>query len=115
MSQGDQRDSAQDGQFEATGGLLDTESDGDAADGDVTTTVDWPALWDEFGFDSPDVVGNEFASGTQLVAAIESSEQDIAGDPSGHIASAVDDGVLHKLTTAGGVTRGYVLEVCYDE
>jgi hypothetical protein len=79
-------------------------------DDEDVTSVDWVALWEEYGFDSPDAAGNEFVSKTQLTGAIAASDQGVAGDPLGHVEEAVDDGLLRKLTTATGTTRGYVLE-----
>ncbi|WP_135306391.1 hypothetical protein [Haloarcula amylovorans] len=74
---------------------------------DSRTDVDWATLWMEFGFDSPDGVGNEFASETQLVAAIQSTEQSVAGDAKSHIQNAVEKAILVERKTEGGITRGY--------
>jgi len=80
--------------------------DGEATD-DSATDVDWAALWDEFGFDTPDAAGNKCASPTQLEAALQSTEQSIAGDPEGHINQAVAGGILVKCRAEGGTLRGY--------
>lgn len=74
---------------------------------DSATEIDWAALWDEFGFDSPDAAGTTFASDTQLVAAVQSTVQSPAGDARGHIRQGVDDGVLIPRYTDGGTLRGY--------
>ena len=82
-----------------------------AIDGDQTTDsateIDWAALWDEFGFDSPDAARNKLASDTQLVAAVQSTEQSPAGDATGHISQAVASGILVECTTEGGTLHGY--------
>ena len=76
--------------------------------------VNWTALWDEFGFDTEDTHANIYASNTQLVAALECSEQGISGEEGALIRQAVDDGRLHKLTIDGEygeqIDRGYVLD-----
>lgn len=74
---------------------------------ETTTNVDWAALWEEFGFDTPDAAGNEFVSDTALVAALQSTDQPLAGDAEGHIDEAVDDGVLVKRYDDAGTLRGY--------
>jgi len=83
-------------------------------DAQTTNTVDWGALWEEFGFDTADAAGNQFASGTQLVAAIQSTDQSVTGDPEGLIKSGVDGGQLHKLTVDRGL-RGYIYTGGADE
>lgn len=79
-------------------------------DGPTTASeVDWAALWDEFGFDTPDAAGDQYASDTQLHAAVEASEQGIDGGAESLIQDAVDDGKLRKLEIPA-TTRGYVLQ-----
>ncbi|RLM32666.1 hypothetical protein DVK01_20560 [Haloarcula sp. Atlit-120R] len=80
--------------------------DGEATD-DSATDVDWAALWDEFGFASPDAAGNKMASDTQLEAALQATEQSPAGDVTGHISQAVASGTLVKCKTDAGTLRGY--------
>jgi len=110
-------------ELEGTSGMLaadadDQEADDAAADSDERS-VDWEALWEEFGFDSPDACGNHFASPTQLRAALECSEQNCpTGD--GVIKQAVREGPLKKLQKANHngdlAVRGYALpEVMDDE
>ncbi|NLV14387.1 hypothetical protein [Haloarcula argentinensis] len=79
---------------------------GEATD-DSAADVDWAALWDEFGFDTPDAAGNKMASDTQLEAALQATEQSIAGDSEGHINEAVADGSLVKCRAEDGTLRGY--------
>lgn len=109
-------------ELEGTSGMLaaddDQEAD-DAADDSDDRSVDWEALWKEFGFDSPDACGNHFASKTQLLAALECTEENC---PAGEdvIKRGVRDGPLKKLQKANGngelSTRGYALpEVMNDE
>lgn len=75
--------------------------------------IDWAALWEEFGFETPDAVGSRVASTTQLMAAIDVSDQGIPGDPAAHIQAAVDADLLHEVYAesddAGRTLRGYVL------
>lgn len=74
-------------------------------------SVDWDALWEEFGFDSPGPDGHKYISTTQLRTALECTDQ---ACPSGMptISQAADDGELHKVTAAGEggmtATLGYV-------
>jgi hypothetical protein len=77
-----------------------------AIDGDATD-VDWAALWEEFGFGTPDAAGNKCASDTQLEATLQSTDQSPAGDAIGHISQAVASGTLVKCQTKGGTLRGY--------
>lgn len=74
--------------------------------------IDWSALWEEFGFDSTDATGNYVISRTQLVPAIETSEQTIAGDPGAIIEDAVRDGPLETNHVAdeygSNHLRGYL-------
>jgi len=78
-------------------------------DGATTAAeVDWGALWDEFGFDTPDAAGDEYASDTQLHAAVEASEQGIEGGAESLIQGAVEAGTLQQLEVPA-TTRGYVL------
>lgn len=74
---------------------------------DSATDVDWAAHWEKFGFDTPDAAGNEFASDSQLTAAVQSSDRNIAGDAEGHIDQGVDDSVLIERYTDGGTLPGY--------
>lgn len=79
---------------------------GEATD-DSATEVDWPALWEEFGFDTPDAAGFKLASDTQLEAALQSTEQSPAGDVTGHISQAVASGIIITCQTDAGTLRGY--------
>lgn len=69
--------------------------------------VKWGALWAEFDFGEPDAAGNQYATDTQLHAAVECSEQGIRGDPETLINDAVDAGTLRELKLPA-TTRGYV-------
>lgn len=84
-----------------------------------TEDIDWPALWREFGFDTPDAAGCVYASRTQLTAAVESSDQNIAGDAGDHINTAVETGVLKRVTKADekGTEHlvGYLCPEVYDQ
>jgi len=71
--------------------------------------VAWNDLWEEFGFDTVDAVGSRIISKTQLIAAIECSEQGVQGDPLGHIDDAVDSGPLLKKSSSDGSPQGYIL------
>jgi len=62
-----------------------------------THDIDWPALWREFGFHTPDSVGARYASRTQLRGAIEGSDQQIEGEPQAHIEQAVSAGALQPV------------------
>lgn len=84
------------------------EADREDTSDDGVTSVDWPALFAEFGFDTPDVDGNRWVSKTQLVGAVKCSEQGIAGDATGHIEDAVEGGLLTEVKADGGALRGYV-------
>lgn len=80
-----------------------------------TEQIDWQALWDEFGFDTPDVDDSIVISPTQLELALEASEQDIEGGYSQYIEAAASDGVLVQRTTSkafapGDTTQGYIWE-----
>ncbi len=81
--------------------------DGEPTD-NIATDVDWDALWDEFGFDSPDAAGNDFVSNTHLSAALESSDQSVTA-PAARIEAAVNNQILIKRQTAAGALRGYTL------
>ena len=72
--------------------------------------IDWAALWEEFGFDTPDANGDLLASRTQLQAALEASDQDISGDAEQQIDDAVDVGDLDEVTLDGKPV-GYQHEV----
>jgi hypothetical protein len=72
------------------------------------TSVDWADLWEEFGFDTPDAAGNKMASRTQLIAALQSTTQDLAGDPLGHINGARAAGKLVERYSGDEALRGYV-------
>lgn len=91
-------------------GILETEDQ-------VTNAheIDWDELWEEFGFDTPDVHGNEYVSSIQLGLALEATEQNFAGDPGAVISDAVEGGILDRLTTPGekgeSTLRGYVYQV----
>lgn len=88
-----------------------TDEDQETVKESDAQTVDWDALWAEFGFDEPDALGNEYISNTQLTAALECTSQ---ACPSGGdvIGEAVEDGELQRLTIAGTDgemgTRGFV-------
>lgn len=74
-------------------------------------TVDWDALWEEFGFDSPGPDGHKYISSTQLKTALECTDQ---ACPSGKatISQAAEDGDLHEVTARNEdgqiTTLGYV-------
>jgi hypothetical protein len=94
----------------------DNEDDSDGEDDAEATGIgelDWSALWEEFGFDTRDAAGCRYASKTQLIAAIESTDQGYSGDAMAAITTAVDDGPVHCVETTAhdGTTtlRGYVL------
>lgn len=78
--------------------------------------IDWGALWEEFGFDTPDADGSMAISETQLTLALEASEQDIGGTYRQHVRDAVEAGTLAVKTrtaadsAAGNVTLGYIWE-----
>lgn len=80
---------------------------------ETITEVDWSALWDEFGFDTPDAAGTELISQTQLEAALESTRQGSVVDVRNAITAAVDDDTLAAVecqTQAGNQQlRGYHL------
>lgn len=89
-----------------------TEKQGEDLTAEITQTdeIDWPALFEEFGFDSEDAIGSILISHTQLVGAIGVSEQDIDGTPESNIETALSDGVLRYIEKNGG-HRGYQLAV----
>lgn len=93
----------------------DGEEDEDDADPTAPADVDWPALWSEFGFESPNANGDVIAHHPQLVAAVESSDQEIARDADAVIDEGVRQGeiVPDATTDTDGErhVRGYVLEV----
>jgi len=76
-----------------------------------TDRIDWGALFKEFNFHSLDVVQKHAVPPTALVAAVETSEQGIAGDPEGHVSRAVEDGALNREQAVGEhgepILRGY--------
>ncbi len=74
---------------------------------ETTTPVNWAALWEEFGFDTEDGAGLELVSKSQLIPALECSDQDC---PTGQdvIDGAVDQTILVERRTDGGALRGYV-------
>lgn len=72
-----------------------------------TQAIDWQALWEEFGFDTPDVTGGYVISETQLIGAVEASEQDITGTAREHINNAVESEDLLD------VFGGYKLQVMF--
>lgn len=71
--------------------------------------VDWPALWAEFGFDTPDAHGNESVGRTKLREALQVSEQPIAADSQALIDSATSDGILREVTLSAGEDSGTVV------
>ena len=79
----------------------------------TTAGIDWSALWEEFGFDTPDCLGSYVISTTQLVLALEASDL-ATGKPHDLIDEVVDEGVLAHVTDDGAkggtITRGYVLQ-----
>lgn len=68
--------------------------------------VDWQALWEEFGFNTPNSVGSMHKSKTKVEEAVRVTEQPIAGDANVILSQAVDLGILaetkHKFTLIGG-------------
>jgi hypothetical protein len=80
---------------------------------DGPDVVDWRALWDEFGFDTPDATGRLVISETQLLTALESSEQGITGGLGSKIESAVENNTLVECESKGSDNemhlRGYRL------
>lgn len=60
--------------------------------------INWRALWEEFGFDTPDATGQCVISQTQLELAVEVSEQNIAGIFEAHKRDALHAGYLHEET-----------------
>lgn len=72
----------------------DEEND-DAEIATVDQSIDWEALWDEFGFDT-EGADSIFVSKTQIIGAIEASEQRITGNPTEHFESALSDGVIFE-------------------
>lgn len=88
-------------------GSADTDADAQPSTTETTTTVDWAALWDEFGFDTENGVSAEHISKTQLRAALECTEQNSASGQS-VIDAAVDDVVLVERRTENDVLLGYV-------
>lgn len=72
-----------------------------------TSSVSWGALWEEFGFDSPDGAGNKMASRIQLKAALQCTDQSVAGSPDGQIREAVNETVLVEQRSSCGTLRGY--------
>jgi hypothetical protein len=90
-----------------------TEDDPDEAEGiRQTGRIDWPALFEEFGFHVIDGAQNHAVPPTPLVTAVEVSKQGIAGDPEVHVSRAVDDGDLEPVRTIAEhgqpTLRGYV-------
>lgn len=91
-------------------------SDAAGADGQATAAegVDWPALWGEFNFDTPDVHGNRYVSRTKLQTALAVSEQSVPGNAESIISQAVESGTLHEVRMKkahgpGKVLAGYIL------
>lgn len=76
--------------------------------------IDWQALWEEFGFDTPDAIDSVIQPETRLVGALESSDQGIGGDAETLISDAVDNGTLKKKETPKGALRGYLLEAMLE-
>lgn len=92
----------------------DPEPEDDDVDERPTTAgVDWAALWEEFGFDTPDCRGSYVISRTQLTLALEASDL-ATGNPHALIDEAVGEGVLAHVTADGAkgetITRGYALQ-----
>jgi len=76
--------------------------------------VDWPALWQEYGFDTPDACANRYVSPTKLRTALEVTQQPVVGDVDGIIDQALEAGTLHEVrkNRARGqsqVLAGYIL------
>lgn len=78
-----------------------------------SSTVDWEAIWDEFGFGTPDAAGFAGASRTQLELALDCSEQNLTVSVQGAIGGAVEGGELDTVGAVGGdgqpTIRGYRL------
>lgn len=76
--------------------------------------IDWPALWAEFGFDTPGPDGKRAKAPLKVKTAIEVSEQRIAGNPQTIIDHAIQSGILQQVETLGTtgepITAGYRLE-----
>jgi len=97
-------DESDDDLRDAVAAQLDGEGDvDDAVEGgqesrsdayDDPRSVDWAALWEEFGFDTPDATGSKIISDTQLTAALDVAEQPLQGDAEGHIRNALTQETL---------------------
>lgn len=89
------------------------DEDDDVDERPTTARVDWRALWEEFGFDTPDCLGSYVISTTQLALALEASDL-ATGNPHDLIDEAVDAGVLAQVTDTGAeggtITCGYALQ-----
>lgn len=76
--------------------------------------VDWAALWEEFGFDTPNAIGSIVISKTQLTGAIESSDQNISLSTDDAIDWATEHDILLKKEIRGWEgemqLRGFILK-----
>lgn len=75
--------------------------------------VDWTALWQEFGFDTPNAAGSRFKSATKVYEALRVTDQPVTGDVDKLVTEAVENGTLRKITTeterGESILKGYIL------